>query len=159
MCRTCDREKFIALFSSRYSICGLCPARTWRGTTRDVPSSLVPILGEWACTPKRGKWPRFLSSRIRVPIRVTPKPSVDTLIQKPRSPSSEGRRADARALFERALYSLKRAQDGQLATSILRWVARTYQLDGNADAALDCLDASIAVRGARRRHRAQSGRR
>jgi diguanylate cyclase (GGDEF)-like protein len=76
---------------------------------------------------------------------VTPKPSVDTLIQEAQAAEQEGRRADARVLFERALYSLKRAQDGQLATSILRWVARSHQLDGNTDAALDCLDASIAI--------------
>jgi len=76
---------------------------------------------------------------------VTPKPSVDTLIQEAQVAEQEGRRADSRVLFERALYSLKRAQDGQLATSILRWVARSHQLDGDADAALDCLDASIAI--------------
>ena len=76
---------------------------------------------------------------------MTIKPSVDTLIQEARAAEQEERRDDARALFERALYSLKRAQDGQLATSILRWIAQTHQRDGNAEAALDCLDAAIAV--------------
>jgi diguanylate cyclase (GGDEF)-like protein len=76
---------------------------------------------------------------------VTIKPSVDALIQEAQVAEQDGRRDEARALYERALYSLKRAQDGQLATSILRWVARTYQLDADADAALDCLDAAIEV--------------
>ena len=67
------------------------------------------------------------------------KPSVDTLIQEAQLAEQEGRYADARVLYERALYSLKRAQDGQLATSILRWVARTHQLDSDDEAALDML--------------------
>jgi diguanylate cyclase (GGDEF)-like protein len=72
-------------------------------------------------------------------------PSVETLIQQAQLAEREGRRDDARSLYERALYSLKRAQDGKLASSLLRWIGRTYQLDANADAALDCLEAAIAV--------------
>ena len=72
-------------------------------------------------------------------------PSVDALIQQAQIAEREGRRDDARSLYERALYSLKRAQDGKIASSLLRWVGRTYQLDADADAALDCLEAAIAV--------------
>ncbi|MGH9887435.1 MAG: tetratricopeptide repeat protein, partial [bacterium] len=72
-------------------------------------------------------------------------PSVDVLIQQAQIAEREGRRDDARSLYERALYSLKRAQDGKLASSLLRWIGRTYYLDANADAALDCLEAAIRV--------------
>ncbi len=70
--------------------------------------------------------------------------SVEELIQQAQIAEREGRRDDARSLYERALYSLKRAQDGRIASSLLRWVARTYQAD-DPDAALDCLEAAIAV--------------
>src|SRR5215468_7130338 len=71
-------------------------------------------------------------------------PSVEELIQQAQIAEREGRRDDARSLYERALYSLKRAHDGRLASSLLRWVGRTYQAD-DADAAQDCLEAAIAV--------------
>ncbi len=72
-------------------------------------------------------------------------PSVDVLIQQAQIAEREGRRDDARSLYERALYSLKRSQDGKLASSLLRWIGRTYYIDANADAALDCLEAAIRV--------------
>jgi diguanylate cyclase (GGDEF)-like protein len=71
-------------------------------------------------------------------------PSVEELIQQAQIAEREGRRDDARSLYERALYSLKRAHDGRLASSLLRWVGRTYQAD-DADAAQDCLEAAIVV--------------
>src|SRR3954470_16748513 len=72
-------------------------------------------------------------------------PSVEVLIQQAQIAEREGRRDDARSLYERALYSLKRSEDGRLASSILRWIGRTYYLDANAEAALDCLRAAITV--------------
>ena len=60
-------------------------------------------------------------------------PSVDVLIQQAQIAEREGRRDDARSLYERALYSLKRAQDGKTASSLLRWIGRTYYLDANAE--------------------------
>src|SRR5437868_14757759 len=71
--------------------------------------------------------------------------TVEVLIQQAQLAEREGRQDDARSLYERALYSLKRAQDGKLASSLLRWVGRTYQLDADSDAAQDCLEAAIAV--------------
>ena len=76
---------------------------------------------------------------------MTTTPSVDTLIQQAQLAEREGRRDDARSLYERALYALRRAKDGALASSILRWIGRTYQVDADADAALDCLEAALAV--------------
>jgi diguanylate cyclase (GGDEF)-like protein len=70
--------------------------------------------------------------------------SVEELIQQAQIAEREGRRDDARSLYERALYSLKRAQDGRIASSLLRWVARGYQAD-DPEAAHDCLEAAIAV--------------
>ena len=49
-------------------------------------------------------------------------PSVDILIQQAQLAEREGRRDDARSLFERALYSLRRGEDGKLASSLLRWI-------------------------------------
>src|SRR5215831_2373372 len=72
-------------------------------------------------------------------------PSVEELIQQAQVAEREGRRDDARSLYERALYSLKRAHDGRVASSLLRWVGHTYQLDADVEAALDCLDAAIGV--------------
>src|SRR5437879_4860631 len=72
-------------------------------------------------------------------------PSVDILIQQAQLSEREGRRAEARAAYERALFSLKRAADGKLASTLLRWIARTHQAEGNLDAALDCLDGAITV--------------
>lgn len=72
-------------------------------------------------------------------------PSVDVLIEQAQVAEREGRRDDARSLYERALYSLKRAHDGRVASSLLRWVGRTYQLDAEVDTALDCLEAAITV--------------
>jgi diguanylate cyclase (GGDEF)-like protein len=73
------------------------------------------------------------------------KHSIDTLIQQAQLAEREGRWDDARSLYERALFSLQRAADGKLASKLLRWIARTYQLDAQLDAALDCVEAAIAV--------------
>ncbi len=72
-------------------------------------------------------------------------PSVDILIQQAQLAEREGRRDDARAMYERALHSLKRAEDAKLASTLLRWVGRAHHLDGDEAAALDCLDAALAV--------------
>src|SRR5581483_1188690 len=77
--------------------------------------------------------------------RATMTPSVDILIQQAKLAEREGRRDDARMLYERGLYGLRRAGDGATASSLLRWIARTYELDGDADAAMDCLDVALAV--------------
>jgi diguanylate cyclase (GGDEF)-like protein len=77
--------------------------------------------------------------------RATMMPSVDNLIQQAQVAEREGRRDDARSLFERALYSLRPESDAKLASSLLRWIARTYLTEANRDAALDCVEAAIAV--------------
>jgi diguanylate cyclase (GGDEF)-like protein len=84
----------------------------------------------------------FLRRRTRASMM---KLTVEVLIQQAQLAEREGRQDDARSLYERALYSLKRAEDGKLASSLLRWIGRTYQVDSDVDAALDCLEAAIAV--------------
>src|SRR3954462_9191264 len=72
-------------------------------------------------------------------------PSVDALIQQAQIAEREGRRDDARSLYERALYALKRAEDGKLASSLLRWIGRTYRVDADIDVAMDCIEAALTV--------------
>ena len=56
-----------------------------------------------------------------------------------------GQRAEARALYERALGRIRSEADARRASDVLRWIARTYQVDADAEAALDCLEAARAV--------------
>jgi diguanylate cyclase (GGDEF)-like protein/putative nucleotidyltransferase with HDIG domain len=87
-------------------------------------------------------WPHGASPHQR---SVTTKPSVDVLIQQAHAAQSQGRFDQARALFESALYRLRRAQDGSLAASLLRWIGTTYEGERDLDAAFDCLNASVEV--------------
>lgn len=56
-----------------------------------------------------------------------------------------GHRASARAIYEQALQAVANTEDGRQASSVLRWIARTWNADGDADAALGCLDAALAI--------------
>jgi diguanylate cyclase (GGDEF)-like protein/putative nucleotidyltransferase with HDIG domain len=71
--------------------------------------------------------------------------SVDALIEQGQAAEREGRREQAREFFERALYLLGDRARAPLASALLRWIGRTHQVDANLDAALDCLDAALAV--------------
>jgi tetratricopeptide (TPR) repeat protein len=72
-------------------------------------------------------------------------PTVDILIQQAQPADREGRRDDARALYERALFSLKRRADAATASSLLRWIGRLHQQAGDVDAALDAFDAALTI--------------
>ena len=56
-----------------------------------------------------------------------------------------GRRDAARAFYERALTRLAGPDDGKRASTIIRWIARTYHVDANHTAALECLEAASAI--------------
>jgi len=56
-----------------------------------------------------------------------------------------GHRDEARAFFERALYRLRGDGAGSQAAALLRWIARTYVMEANTDAAMDCASAALAV--------------
>jgi putative nucleotidyltransferase with HDIG domain len=68
------------------------------------------------------------------------------LIAAAQARSATGRRGAARAAYEQALYRL--ADEGEAreyAPSLVRWVARTFQMEADAEAALDCVEAALAV--------------
>jgi diguanylate cyclase (GGDEF)-like protein/putative nucleotidyltransferase with HDIG domain len=56
-----------------------------------------------------------------------------------------GRRSAARAAFEQALQHVVTKEDGFESTNVCRWIARHYHFEGDADAALDCLELAVAM--------------
>ena len=70
---------------------------------------------------------------------------VDTLVTRAQEEERAGRRDTARALYEQALRCVRSSDDAARASNVLRWIARTHHVDGNADAARDCLDAALAL--------------
>jgi diguanylate cyclase (GGDEF)-like protein/putative nucleotidyltransferase with HDIG domain len=56
-----------------------------------------------------------------------------------------GRRHSARIAFEQALMRIRTPEEGRHSSNVLRWVGRLHHFEGDAEAALDCLDAAIAV--------------
>jgi len=56
-----------------------------------------------------------------------------------------GRRASARAAYEQALIRVETADDASKVSSIIRWIARTHLMDGDSEAALECLEAALAI--------------
>ena len=71
-------------------------------------------------------------------------PSTRALIEEARSLDKLGRRAEARMLYEQALRSVT-VPSPSLASMLLRWIARTYEVDADYEAAEDC--AEIDARG------------
>ena len=78
-------------------------------------------------------------------VSALPEPDVDTLIADGQAAQREGRREDARVLYEAALYRLSLDTDGPRAASLLRWVARCHMDAGNLDASYDAAEAALAV--------------
>ncbi|HWJ12542.1 MAG TPA: HD domain-containing phosphohydrolase [Gemmatimonadaceae bacterium] len=70
---------------------------------------------------------------------------IDRLVQQAETAEREGRGDEARALYERALFSLKRKDDARVIASLMRAIARTYANDDEQDAALDCLEFARTV--------------
>src|SRR5689334_736295 len=70
---------------------------------------------------------------------------VQELIEQGKLAEREGRREDARRLFEEALHGLGSSTHAATASALLRWIGRTYHTDGNHAAALDCLEAALQV--------------
>ena len=69
---------------------------------------------------------------------------LSVILQRGQALEREGRRDEARQLYDVAL------RDGTATTSdqaaqLLRWIARTFLQDGNFDAATDCAQAALAV--------------
>jgi len=70
--------------------------------------------------------------------------SARTLAEEARSLDRAGRRAEARTLFERALHSLD-VSSASTASAVLRWIARSHEVDADYHAAADCAEAAVAV--------------
>ena len=67
------------------------------------------------------------------------------LLERATQAEREGRRAVARQLFERVLWASPSTLTPERCCAAMLGVARTYQLDGDSDAALDCLEAAQVV--------------
>src|SRR4051812_35199020 len=70
--------------------------------------------------------------------------STSALIEEARALERLGRRADARAQYELALHSLRETSPA-LASMLLRWIARTHEVDADYNAAEDCAVAAVAT--------------
>ena len=70
--------------------------------------------------------------------------SARALAEEARALDRLGRRAEARTLFERALHSLD-ASSASTASALLRWIARSHEVDADYHAAADCAEAAVAM--------------
>jgi diguanylate cyclase (GGDEF)-like protein/putative nucleotidyltransferase with HDIG domain len=71
--------------------------------------------------------------------------SAAELMERGRTAELAGNRVDARAHYEAALYQLSRKGDAMQAATLMRWIARTYTVDADYDAAMDCATAALAI--------------
>jgi diguanylate cyclase (GGDEF)-like protein/putative nucleotidyltransferase with HDIG domain len=70
--------------------------------------------------------------------------SARALIEEGRTLDKLGKRADARVLYERALHGLE-SSSASMASMLLRWIASTYEVDADYEAAADCAEAAVAT--------------
>jgi putative nucleotidyltransferase with HDIG domain len=87
---------------------------------------------------------------LRIVREATDALSYEALIARAQQAETQGRRRDARELYEVALCRLRDARRGAEASDVLRWIARTYRVDADLDLALECADAALAVAEAHR---------
>ena len=71
--------------------------------------------------------------------------SLDTLIKEAREAEREGLWSVARQGYESALQQLADRDDAPLASTLLRWIGRTYMDGGGLLEADDCFEAAMAV--------------
>ena len=75
-----------------------------------------------------------------------PAACVAELLARARDEERQGHRAAARATLEQVFHTLGHADAArEHAASVARWIARSYQADGDSDAALDCLELALAI--------------
>ena len=85
---------------------------------------------------------------IRSTADIPPTRDTDTLadlIDRAHACERESRRDEARRLYELALHRLTGKEAAHSATSIVRWIARTYLAEAEHEAARDCLELSLAL--------------
>ncbi|MEO6526680.1 MAG: HD domain-containing phosphohydrolase [Gemmatimonadaceae bacterium] len=71
-------------------------------------------------------------------------PSARALMDEGRALDKLGRRAEARARYEEALRSLETPSPG-LSSMLLRWIARSYEVDADYASAGECAEAAVAT--------------
>ena len=71
-------------------------------------------------------------------------PSTRALIEDARALDKLGRRSEARVLYEQALRSIT-TPSPSLASMLMRWIARSYEVDADYKAAEDCAVAAVAT--------------
>ncbi|MGI8509074.1 MAG: diguanylate cyclase [Gemmatimonadaceae bacterium] len=74
-----------------------------------------------------------------------PDQTVSTLVALGQAEARNGRHVVARNAFEDALSQLKTDEEAKQASAIIRWIARTYQVEEAWDVVLDCCEAAIAI--------------
>ncbi|HTR78092.1 MAG TPA: hypothetical protein VMH39_08275, partial [Gemmatimonadaceae bacterium] len=83
------------------------------------------------------------TQHLRLMKRVGPATS-DDLIAEARALDKLGRRAEARAVYERAMRAMP-GPSPSVASTLLRWIARSYEVDADYSAAEDCAMAAVAA--------------
>jgi diguanylate cyclase (GGDEF)-like protein/putative nucleotidyltransferase with HDIG domain len=89
----------------------------------------------------------FVQARAPYPLlldRASGEVSARALAEEARALDRLGRRAEARTLFERSLHSLD-ASSASTASALLRWIARSHEVDADYQAAADCAEAAVAA--------------
>jgi diguanylate cyclase (GGDEF)-like protein/putative nucleotidyltransferase with HDIG domain len=76
---------------------------------------------------------------------VTSSTGSDALLEAGQAAERNGNRVEAREHYERALELLTLPSAGPRAATVMRWIARTFVNDANADAALDMAEAALEV--------------
>ena len=71
--------------------------------------------------------------------------TLNHLVDRAHACERESQREEARRLYELALYRLTGDEPTHSATSIVRWIARTYIAEAEHEAARDCLELSLAL--------------
>ena len=84
------------------------------------------------------------ASHLRLMDPVADHPSARALIDEARGLDRLGRRDEARARYEQALEALDLPAPS-VASMLLRWIARTYEVDADFGAAEDCAIAAVAT--------------
>jgi diguanylate cyclase (GGDEF)-like protein/putative nucleotidyltransferase with HDIG domain len=97
--------------------------------------------------PVRAPRPKLARLADAPPAPVEPA-SCEALLEAGQAAERQGQRAEARARYQEALGSLRIEADGQRASMIMRWIARTHVGDAQMDAALECLGAAVAIANA-----------
>lgn len=68
-----------------------------------------------------------------------------SLIERGEEAEREARREDARVFYEQALRMIRSPADVGHAVTLTRWIGRTHLVEGNLEAARDCVELSLTI--------------